>query len=605
MEHRALALKYRPQVFADMVGQEHVTEVLSRALISGRVAHAFLLAGPRGVGKTTTARILAKALNCERRDPRRPATASEKAEGAPEPCNACPSCRDITAGSAMDVTEIDGASNRGIADVQMLRERVRFTPAGGRFRVVIIDEVHQLSGDAFAALLKTLEEPPAHLVFVFATTDPLKLPDTIRSRCQRYDLARVPLRKVADRLRAIAEREAQDPSGVKFTLDEAAALLLARQSEGSLRDAVSALDQVISTGESAVTDEVVRRVLGLPDHEVFFALAGAVLARDPRAALQALHAAFAAGLEPRDLAEGLGEHLRNVLVLRVDPEAADVVAAASQDLARYRAMGEGWSAPDLMRLLRLVADSTLPMRDSSQPVLHLEAAVLQMASLEPGQTLAEILERLREIEQRLNGAGGASGSPAAGGGGQRSAAPSPAGTRGAAPAPTGPPRPSGAPPRGQVAPAPEAGGGTATAVLPEVTDTEGVAPAPARADAELAERWARVVTGINERKRMLGAFLGESQLVSLNDDGLVLAMNHLHRVVLEDKENRALLSQEIERVFGRRLPITCRTQDVAPAPPPTPQDVQPLIERALQYFDGEVIQRPARAAPRPPRSEER
>src|SRR5262245_21560325 len=240
MQHRALTLKYRPQVFADMVGQDHVAAVLERALESKRIAHAYLFTGARGVGKTTTARILAKALNCEKR-------ASGELKG-PDPCNTCTSCLEITNGVSLDVAEIDGASNRGIADVQALREKVRFSPTGGKYRIVIIDEVHQLSNDAFAALLKTLEEPPPHLVFIFATTDPQKVPDTIRSRTQRYDFARVSFRTLADRLLDIQKREAADRDGIKFTLTEGAALLIAHKSEGSIRDAVGALDQVISSG---------------------------------------------------------------------------------------------------------------------------------------------------------------------------------------------------------------------------------------------------------------------------------------------------------------------------------------------------------------------
>src|SRR5262245_47845167 len=310
MAHRALALKYRPQVFSDLVGQDHVSEVLARAVDSGRIAHAYLFTGARGVGKTTSARILAKALNCERRG-----TGKKKGQSAADPCNECTSCTEITAGVSLDVAEIDGASNRGIADVQALREKGLFTPAGGRYRVVIIDEVHQLSNDAFAALLKTLEEPPPHLAFIFATTDPQKLPDTIRSRTQRFDFARVPLRKVAARLLEIQKREKADPEGVRFTLTEGAALLIAHKSEGSMRDAVSALDQVVSAGEPKVDEELVRRVLGIPDREVFYTLAGAIIARDPAASLQALHAAFAKGLDPRDLADGLSEHIRHLLVL--------------------------------------------------------------------------------------------------------------------------------------------------------------------------------------------------------------------------------------------------------------------------------------------------
>src|SRR6185436_16632477 len=370
MAHRALTLKYRPQVFADLIGQDHVSLVIGRALESGRVAHAYLFTGARGVGKTTSARILAKALNCERRK-------SGELKG-PDPCNQCVSCREITSGVSLDVAEIDGASNRGIADVQALREKVRFAPTGGHNRVVIIDEVHQLSGDAFAALLKTLEEPPPHLVFIFATTDPQKLPDTIRSRTQRFDFARVPTRKVADRLLEIQKREAADEGGVKFTLSDGAAILIARKSEGSMRDAVSALDQVVSAGEADIGEELVGRVLGIPDHHLFFELGDAILARDPRAALGVLHRAFGQGKDPKELSEGLAEHVRHILVLKVDPQGGDLVPLAREDQERVRAQGETWSEGDLLRLLKIISELPQAMKESSQPMVHVEAAVLQM-----------------------------------------------------------------------------------------------------------------------------------------------------------------------------------------------------------------------------------
>ncbi len=402
MAHRALTLKYRPQVFADLVGQDHVTQVLTAALASGRVAQAFLFTGARGVGKTTSARILAKALNCEKRG-----------TGKAEPCGNCTSCTEIASGVALDVLEIDGASNRGIADVQQLRESVRFTPTGGRYRVVIIDEVHQLSGDAFAALLKTLEEPPAHLVFIFATTDPQKLPDTIRSRTQRFDFARVPIRRVADRLLEIQKREGADAEGIQFQLTDGAALLIAHKGEGSMRDAVSALDQSVSAGEPAIDEALVRRVLGIPDREAYFLIAGAVLGRDPQSTLQQLHAAFEKGVDARELAEGLAEHFRNVLVLKVDPERGhDLVAASNEDLARLKQQGEGWADTDLLRLMRLAAECQWPMRDSPQPLVHLEAAVLQMATLEPAESVATLLERLEALERRLAGGVGSGGTVA-------------------------------------------------------------------------------------------------------------------------------------------------------------------------------------------------
>ena len=580
MGHRALTLKYRPQVFSDMIGQDHVTAVLTRALEGGRVAQAYLFTGARGVGKTTCARILAKALNCERR-------ASGEQPG-PDPCNRCSSCTEITAGVSLDVIEIDGASNRGIDDVQALREKVRFTPAGGRHRVVIIDEVHQLSKDAFAALLKTLEEPPAHLVFLFATTDPQKLPDTIRSRTQRFDFARVPLRKVADRLIEIQKREAADPEGTRFTLGEGAALLLAHKSEGSMRDAVSALDQVVSAGEGAITDELVRRVLGIADREVFFTLGGAILGRDPRAALHALHQGFDKGLDARDLAEGLAEHVRHALILKVDPEGADLVALASEDAARLRAQTAAWSQDDLLRLLRLASEAPWPMRDSPQPLIHLEAAVVQMATLEPGETLAELIERLEALERRLGGANPAA--PARGSDPASRGAPAPR-VGALAPAPQPNPVPPSKPASPYKAPAPPKS--SAETVAESAAGSAATATAELVLDEATQARWRAVIAAINPRKRMLGAFLEESRLLGLDGERLVVAMDDLHRAVIEEKENRAMVVEEIQRAFGAASRLRCAPLAEAGIAPPAPVDYRPAVERATAWFQGDPIERPA------------
>ena len=598
MAPRALTLKYRPQVFADLVGQEHVTAVLTAALESGRVAQAFLFTGARGVGKTTSARLLAKALNCQNR------------KAGAEPCGTCTSCVEIAAGVSLDVLEIDGASNRGIADVQQLRENVRFTPTGGRHRVVIIDEVHQLSSDAFAALLKTLEEPPAHLVFIFATTDPQKLPDTIRSRTQRFDFARVPIRRVADRLLEIQKREAADPDGVKFKLGDGAALLIAHKGEGSLRDAVSALDQVVSAGETSIDEALVRRVLGIPDREAYFLVAGAVFARDPKTALTQLHAAFEKGLDPRELAEGLAEHFRNVLVLKVDPERGhDLVAASNEDLSRLKQQGEGWADTDLLRLMRLAAECQWPMRDSPQPLVHLEAAVLQMATLEPAESVAALIGRLEALEKRLAG-----GAPAAAAGGAPRAAAT-AGTRTqgfvaprpaleparvpapvAAPAGFTPPRasePASAPRSAPTATRPASF--SAAAMSAPVAVAEG-----ATLDEGVADAWRRTIARVNERKRMLGAFLEEIRLVGVAGDALVLAMDDLHRSVIDSSEHRPIVHEELARAFGRPIEFRCTAGEaVTPAQRAAQADsLKPIIDRAMEVFDGEVIDRAGRGGER-------
>ncbi|TMQ62396.1 MAG: DNA polymerase III subunit gamma/tau [Candidatus Eisenbacteria bacterium] len=603
MNHRALALKYRPQRFSDLVGQDQVAAVLERAVERNRVAHAYLFTGSRGVGKTTTARILAKALNCERR--------GSGAQAGPEPCNECTSCLEITSGVSLDVAEIDGASNRGIADVQALREKVRFTPTGGRYRVVIIDEVHQLSNDAFAALLKTLEEPPPHLVFVFATTDPQKLPDTIRSRTQRFDFARVPLRKLAARVTEIARREAEDPAGVTFTLSEGAALLIAQKAEGSVRDAVSALDQVVSAGEAEVSEELVRRVLGIADREAFFGVAAAILARDPKATLAKLHEAFEKGLDATDLAEGLSEHIRHLLILRVDPGAAELVPATAEEIARMREQAHGWPEADLLRLLRLISESVWPMRDSPQPLILLEAAVLQMASLEPGETLAELLERLEALEQRLEGS---TSGPAAGPPSTRVASPAPsAATRsaGAGGAGASPPSASASGPRApaeemRAAPARASADVATSRPTPmrlhasEVAAERSPAPAGGTAsaaatatldaiDPELLTGWSQVIAAINEKKRMLGAFLQECQFLGLGPHAILLGMDDLHRSVVDERDNRAMVAHEAARVFGRRLAI--QYAPLGTPPRPKARDLDPLIDRTIAWFEGEPVER--------------
>src|SRR5215813_14949677 len=258
MSYLVLARKWRPQTFAEVVGQEHVTRTLRNALSSGRVAHAFLFTGPRGVGKTTTARLLAKALNCEHGP-------------TPDPCNVCSNCLEITAGSAIDVLEIDGASHTGVDHIRDLTEGVQYRPAKSRFRIIIIDEVHMLSNAAFNALLKTLEEPPPHVKFIFATTEAHKVLPTILSRCQRYDFKRIPLRELIERLREILQHEG-------LAVDDVGLALLAREADGSLRDAQSLLDQVIAWSGSQVTEQAVREALGVADRQALFRVVDAVLA---------------------------------------------------------------------------------------------------------------------------------------------------------------------------------------------------------------------------------------------------------------------------------------------------------------------------------------
>jgi len=575
LEHRALALAYRPQTFADVAGQKHVTDVLAKAVEHNRVAHAYLFSGPRGTGKTTTARILAKVLNCPNR------------KGI-DPCNVCDTCRDITSGVSLDVVEIDGASNRGIADIQQLREAVRFAATGGRSKVYIIDEVHQLSSDAFAALLKTLEEPPPHVVFIFATTDPLKLPDTIRSRTQRYEFARVAVRTIAERLKTIAALETK--AGRTLDLTDGAAFLIARKAEGGLRDAVSALDQVASTGRTLIDEAAISEVLGLVSREAFFDLADPVFRRDPPATLAQLHRAYAAGFDPKDLAEGLLEHLRNVLVIKVDPQAGDLLAATPEEVGRYAEQGAEHSSGDVLRLVRILTDTIALLKEASQPLLHLEAALLEMAHMEPGRTLAEILDRLEAIESSPGSSAPSPPRPAR-------AMPAPAPARAAEPVqarPTPPPPPA---PRPSI-PALEA-------VRPVVATRAPRAPLdgppPAPADFDAPGMWEKVVALVLQRKRMLGHFLESARPLGWQGDVLVLAVDPAHRGLIEHRDNRAPLVAALGEVYGRPLEVRCVDLDPAAA-----KAGPPAAERVVQNVQNVQNVPPAESsmpAPEPPADE--
>src|SRR6185369_13417504 len=291
-----LARKYRPQTFSDLTGQDHVSRTLQNAIESGRVAHAFLFTGARGVGKTSTARILAKTLNCER-------------GVTHEPCNVCHLCIEITKGTSTDVFEIDGASNTGVDDIRELRDNVKYLPSHSRYKIFIIDEVHMLTNNAFNALLKTLEEPPAHVKFIFATTEPHKLPVTILSRCQRFDFKRVPLAKMIARLRFILDQE-------KVTMSDTALAMVARKGDGSMRDSLSALDQVLAFCGEKVDDPAVISLLGVVDRTLLLSAIDAILARDTATLVDIVRTVDDSGYNIRHFCHELIELMRTLLLIR-------------------------------------------------------------------------------------------------------------------------------------------------------------------------------------------------------------------------------------------------------------------------------------------------
>ena len=375
MAYLVLARKYRPQTFGEMSGQEHVVRTLSNALKSGQLAHAFLFTGPRGVGKTTAARLVAKCLDCVQGP-----TAT--------PCGVCAPCVEIAEGRAVDVVEIDAASNNGVDNVRDIVEAVKYRPARDRYKIFIVDEVHMLSTGAFNALLKTLEEPPDHVKFVLATTDVHKVPETIVSRCQRFDFRRLTQQQIVTQLRKVADAE-------KLTVSDAALALIGRAAEGGMRDALSMLDQVRAACGDVADDAAVAEAVGAVDAGAVSRLAAALLARDGAVVLAEVGALHARGQEMKRVAEELVRHLRNVVVAKLVPQAPLDLT----DGERHEVLAQAGAAPapQLARLFDLVLKSVSEVKESEQPRYAFEVALLKGCFLAPGSDVQELIARLEGL----------------------------------------------------------------------------------------------------------------------------------------------------------------------------------------------------------------
>ncbi len=374
MSYQVIARNWRPQTFADVVGQQHVTRTLANAVQSGRVAHAYILSGARGVGKTTTARILAKALNC--------------AKGpAAEPCNECDSCREIGLGNSLDVIEIDAASNRGIDQIRELREMVRYAPAGGRYKVVILDEAHMLTDEASNALLKTLEEPPDKVIFVMATTQPEDLADTIRSRSQHFHFRALSFAEISDALVEICAKES-------LTAEPGAIAVMARAAEGSLRDGLSLLEQARAYCGTNITDAQVRELLGVVPGEILDELTGAIQERSAERVLSLVHKLLAEGQNLQHFCREAIGHFRNLLVARVCGADSELVAAPADERPGLKKASEFFSEEDLTRFFQILLHTDEDLRRKPDARLHLEMGLLRMVNAARLAPLEEILAQL-------------------------------------------------------------------------------------------------------------------------------------------------------------------------------------------------------------------
>ena len=546
MAYQVLARKWRPQTFEEVMGQEPITRTLQNALTAGRVAHAFLFSGPRGVGKTSVARILAKALNCE-------------AGPTPHPDNTCQVCQEITNGSSLDVLEIDGASNRGIDEVRDLREKIKYLPAQSKYKVYIIDEVHMLTKEAFNALLKTLEEPPAHAVFILATTEPHKVPVTILSRCQRYDFRRIPTGVIQAHLAKLAEQEGWkiDPEGLA---------LVARAAEGGLRDAQGFLDQVVTFGGDGVSVAEIARILGVTDRGSLLGALTSIIDRHGPDLLSLIEALYNQGHDLGRFYQDLILYARHLLVAGLHPEARHLAAVADTEWDALIALARRTPAVHLHNLLSVLLQGEEDLKRAPQPRLALEVLLLRVIHLEPVLPLADWLARLDTLEKRLeSGLGTASVSAGAG---ERQALPG-----------------------GQAA-----GERQAPASLPAAGEPDGspaAAPPGVPADAGLDDQWQAFLQFVQEKENgPLYGKLAQCRLVERSGNCLKIAMGRPWNANGARHEARV---QEMARTFfGPETTLEFEVEaPKAPKKSPVaakkPLDMQKLQQQALEIFGGEWV----------------
>jgi len=379
MSYLVLARKYRPQTFDEVIKQNHVTQTLTNAIKSGRVAHAILFTGPRGTGKTTVARILAKAMNCK--------------EGpTPMPCNTCGSCREITSGNAVDVFEIDGASNNGVEQIRSLRENINYMPAHSPYKIYIIDEVHMLSISAFNALLKTLEEPPSHVMFIFATTEPHKIPVTILSRCQRYDFKLIDIESISNHMKGICSKEHID-------ITEESLAMIAREAGGSIRDALSLLDQIMACSEGTISSKNILDILGVADRKIIFDISNAILRKDIPDALNVVDEIYDRGYEMKKFYADIIEHFRNLLVVKMGKNISKLVNLPSHEIDLMQDQVQDISESYLNQIFDLLFKEEALIRLSAQPKLALEIAFIRLSQIKPVLPIDLLIEKLDNLKK--------------------------------------------------------------------------------------------------------------------------------------------------------------------------------------------------------------
>jgi DNA polymerase-3 subunit gamma/tau len=566
MSYLVLARKYRPQTFEQVVAQAHITRTLTNAISSGRVAHAILFSGPRGTGKTTVARILAKAMNC-------------KDGPTPVPCNVCRSCIEITAGKAVDVFEIDGASNNSVDQVRELRENIKYMPAHSPNKIYIIDEVHMLSTAAFNALLKTLEEPPAHVMFMFATTEPHKIPITILSRCQRHDFRRIDLNSISTHMASLCRQEG-------FEVAEESLGLIAREAGGSMRDGLSLLDQIMTCIQGPLTHEQVLDILGIIDRKFIFDLSDSILKADIPAVLDLLDDIYDHGHDMKKLFADLTEHFRNLLVAAMGEKVNKLVDLPSVEVDQLVAQAKTTSIPVLNQIFDMLFKEEASIRLSAQPKLALEMTLIRLLQSKPALPIDVLIDKLDILREEMF----AYGQP------QEIAAP----TSLSAINLKDPPTRS----QGKISP------GSSISGTKRSVDESGVkrsgdeteeSTAKNRPAENLDEAWKRISEIISNKYPSLAANLAKCKLKKIEDQHLEIEVpgNGFTLKMIQREKNMAVLQQVCTDVLGSRKDIRLAhgtaSHDDHQKKKTHDNELKkkalshPLVADAVEIFDGKLI----------------
>ncbi len=509
MEHQSLYRKWRPQTFEDIIGQKHITQTLINAISLNRISHAYIFSGPRGVGKTTTARILAKSLNCEKGP-------------TPYPCNKCERCIRITNGYSMDVMEIDGASNNGVDSIRELRNKVNFAPAEGRYKIYIIDEVHMLSQGAFNALLKTLEEPPLHVIFIFATTDPHKIPSTILSRCQWFNFRRISLADIVAKLKMIAKDE-------KLSIDDKTLDIIARSSTGSMRDAESALDQIIAYCGKDITSQSVREVLGIIEEEVFFEFLEAIIKNDTLNGIEIINRTSDLGEDASQFIKNLMEYVHNLSLATVcQREILNLKGIFTEDRERLLKQSKTIKLEKLFNIVNYLAETERKMRYTRHPWILLEMLVIKFTAGE-NYSLKEVEEKKDEYFLDFSTKKDVSES------GKKNAVK-----------------------REEVPPKKK---------IQDKVKTKEDSPIQAKevsTDLDFNQAWPIILNKIKKTKMAVYSFIIANNLITIENNKLIIGFNKeytFHKESLEKQNNKILLQDLIKKETGRVLAIECIIND--------------------------------------------